>query len=410
VIRRSALALLALGGTAHAGGLGRPNGGSPEAGGLGGAFTAVADDATCVQVNPAGCAFAPLSVLAALELVVAPRSYVPIDASGTEGDPQDATAIAPAPILGVLVRPGSASDLTVGIVASNTFGGILSWDALEGSPMPSQITESTDVVFELAAGGGYAINDRVSVGASVRVGLGLFAVHAYQMAGADETDISSSGVGVGAAAGLTICASDALTIAAGWRSNLDVSTSGSATIVAFNTRDVDVEHTQHWPQSASLSLALQPGDRRLLLAAQLDWTQWSRFETLDIVFPGNTSLDQHIDLDWSDTLAARVGLAYRVSDGVALRVGGLYDGNAVPDRTIDRQYLDAPKFGAAAGASFRLSSRTVLDLALHAVGGPKRTVDDNSTEVPSWDAQQNVAPGEHSGSVLTFATGVRIAL
>jgi long-chain fatty acid transport protein len=409
--RLAAALLIVASGTAHAGGLARPNAGSATSGGMGGAFGAIADDATCLEVNPAGCAFAPLGLLAVLEMVVAPRSYVPIEDDGTKGEAQDATAIAPAPILGILFQP-AGPDLTIGVSLQNTFGGILSWDPIPGEGTglpPAQIVESTDVIFELAVGGGYAINDRVAIGAAARVGIGLFAVKALQKP--VDSDLSSNGVGIGASAGITVRATDDLTLAISWRSQLDVNTTGSGELVAGGVpQRVQVEHTQHWPQSFTLSGALRPGGGKLLLAAQLDYTGWSRFEALDIHFPGDEGADQHFDLDWQDSITVRAGGEYAVSEKVAVRGGLLFDGSAVPDRTIERQYLDAPKYGLATGASFVLSRRAVLDVALHAVGGPKRTVPDTAMDIPDWEAQQNIAPGEHSGSVLTLATGIRLAL
>jgi hypothetical protein len=53
----------------------------------------------------------------------------------------------------------------------------------------------------------------------------------------------------------------------------------------------------------------------------------------------------------------------------------------------------------------------VLDVTANAVAGPVRTVEDNSMDVPSqWPEEVNDAPGEHSGEVFTFSTGVRILL
>jgi long-chain fatty acid transport protein len=406
-VTRAALAaaLLLAAGTADAGGLGRPNPGSPHAVGLGGAFGAIADDATCLHVNPSGCANAAPGWLAALELVVAPRTYKPEDGSPS----QDATAVAPAPVIGALFKPGRAdSPLTVGVGAWNTYGGMLHWERFDDPTRPA-LNESRELVFEVAAGAGWAANDRVSLGAAIRFGVGLFAIDATAMP--VDTELSATGIGVGASAGVTVRATDALTIGLGWRSNLDVTTSGSGTlnIVGQGPRAVDTEHVQRWPQSASLSAAYRAG-AALLLAAQLDWTQWSRFEELVIAFPGAGVPDQVFPLDWDDVLTARLGAQYTASPRLQLRGGLVRDGNAVPDRTIERQYLDAVKYGLSAGASVALSSRLVLDLALDLVGGPSRTVADNSDETEMWPERTNRAPGEHGGQVFTLASGVRVAL
>jgi long-chain fatty acid transport protein len=412
-----ALALvLGISATAHAGGVARPNGGSPHSVGMGGAFAAVADDAYCLHANPAGCAFAPLGALTALEFVVAPRTYVPaepIPGQPLTGESQDATAIAPAPVLGILFKPGRGSPVTVGVGAWNTFGGILSWKTINdddtGTPTVPEITEIEELVFEVDVGVGWAINDRVAIGGAIRIGVGLFAVEATEKPA--TTSLSNQGVGIGANLGLMLRPSDKVSIGLAWHSDLDVTTSGDAELIIGATPMIlGSEHVQTWPQSVSTSVAFRPSDA-LLVAGQVDWTQWSSYESLDITFPSNQDLNQHFELDWDDSLTFRVGAQYRASSKLSLRGGVLYDQNAVPDRTIERQYLDANKFGGSLGTSVRLSKRMILDVAADVIGGPARTVPDNSMDVPDeWPTQQNIAPGKHNGQVFTLATGLRIGL
>lgn len=419
-MKRFTLAAILLGAsTANAGGLARPNAGSPTASAMGGAFAAIADDASALYVNPAGAAFAEPGGLVSISLVVAPRNYVcEGDSCGLNGTAPDsppiagmdqkATAIAPAPVIGILFKPGGRqSDLTLGVAAYNSFGGILKWDKLD-NPNIGVVDASTDVVFEVAAGGGYAVDDRVAIGAAVRLGIGLFGVEAQKKP--LDTDLSTTGIGVGVSAGILIKPTDTLRVGLGWRSNMDVTTSGSGELEGIG--EVDAEHVQHWPQSISASVAYQ-ANPKLLVAGQVDWTNWSRFETIDITFPGQTdNLAQHFLVDWQDTFSVRLGTQYALGKKMALRGGVFYDGNAVPDLTIERQYLDAPKFGVAFGLAYVISKKLILDLGLDAMGGPARKVPETtSDDVPAnWPHQRNIAPGEHSGSVFTLATGLRIAL
>ena len=144
-----------------------------------------------------------------------------------------------------------------------------------------------------------------------------------------------------------------------------------------------------------------------MIGAQLDWTQWSRYERLIV---HTSASDQTYDLDWSDTASARLGVGW-TSGKLALRGGVLFDQNAVPDLTIQRQYLDGNKLGVAAGGSYQVASRVIVDVTADVAGGPTRKVPDNSSTVPTgWGAQVNFAPGEHAGQVFTLAAGARIAL
>jgi long-chain fatty acid transport protein len=389
--------LLAAPSLAHAGGLSRPFNGSAASSGMAGAFGAIADDPSCLSANPAGCAYVDPGILVSLDVVYAPRSYVPIDAAGTEGPAEDAAAVAPAPTIGAVLRPGAESRLRFGIGAWNSYGGTLSWEKT-GAPA---VNASTELVFEVGVGAAWQIDDRVAIGALVRMGIGLFAVDATAMPA--DADISANGVGVGAGLGLLIKASDKLSFGLAWKSPMNISTAGSGTANGMST---DVGHVQHWPQSMTVATAFRPSPQ-LTLGAQLDYVQWSSFESLDIDLDLG---DQHFSLDWSDSMTARLGLEYRTGPKLALRGGVLYDSNSVPDDTIDRQYLDGPKFGVAAGAGFRLSKKVILDACASAVAGPTRSVEDNTAASMNWGLPLNEAPGEHSGQVFTLTTGVRVAL
>jgi long-subunit fatty acid transport protein len=218
--------------------------------------------------------------------------------------------------------------------------------------------------------------------------------------------LSANGVGIGAAAGILIRPNPHWAVGVGWRSDLDIPTSGSGTAqLGTGAKQVDVTHPQNWPQSTSLAIAYKPG--AMEISAQLDWTQWSHLEGLDI----HTSLplDQHFNLDWSDSITARLGAQW-ASGKLAVRGGVLFDQNAVPDLTIQRQYLDGNKFGGALGGSYQLGKKMWLDVAADAVAGPVRKVPDNSADTTNFPALTNAAPGDHSGQVYTFAAGMRFGL
>ena len=191
-----------------------------------------------------------------------------------------------------------------------------------------------------------------------------------------------------------------------WRSGLTVDVAGEGTLELPGQGDLDVQvaHEQAWPQSAAVGVALAASDA-VRIATQLDWTQWSRFENLQVQFPGNEGANQSFPLDWNNTLTARAGIDWQLNRRLALRTGVYFDGNAVPDRTLERQYLDKNKIGGALGAGIGIG-RWNVDLALDVSGGPARTVPDNSEEVVDFPSRANLAPGEYQGTVMTFELAV----
>jgi long-chain fatty acid transport protein len=400
-MRRFALVAFVLGVSAtaaHAGGLARPNFLSARGLGLGGAFVAVADDATAWHFNPAGTVFADSSILLGGELVVAPRTYMPLDPSMPEQSPD--TPIFPLPALGVVKHVSDRVVLGGGLW--NTYGGSLTYP---DQGLSQVIDQSRDAVIETVLGVGYRVNERVAIGGSVRLGIGLFSVKATQKP--VDTNLSSKGIGVGAALGATWLASEKVTLAASWRSAMNVKTTGTGELMLpSGPLPVNVEHQQTWPQSASVGAAVALG-ARARWSVELDWTQWSRMESLSVNFPGNEAVNQLFPMDWKDNYAVRTGVEWKKSAGFALRGGAYFDSNAIPDQTIERQYLDSPKFGLSVGSSIGFGAWR-LDLGLDGIAGPPRTVPDNSAEVGAFSALRNIAPGDYSGSVFTFeAAAVR---
>ncbi|MBL0217695.1 MAG: outer membrane protein transport protein [Myxococcales bacterium] len=399
-MKRTVLALILLEAAAHAGGLGRPNGISARGVGMGGAWTAWVDDATAVWFNPAALSEVDPQVDVGAELVVGPRTFTPVADDGTRGPAQNATVVAPVPSLGVVGRfwyDGQPSRFTLGGGVWNTFGGKV---AFPKTGMPA-LDAVQDAVVEASAGTAVRVSDRLSIGAAFRIGIGLFSVEGTQMP--YDASLSAKGLGVAMAWGFLFRPVETVRIGAAWRAPLRITTTGNGTIEgASGTEQVSVEHQQNWPQSASLGVGIAASPA-LKLAVQLDWTQWSTVKDLIVQLPGSGNPDQVYREDWEDSWTARVGADLAVTRAIAVRGGLYYDTTAVPDRTIERQYLDSNKVGLAAGGSYRFGAWRV-DAALDAVLPSTRTVPQNTATTPDYDRAK--APGDYRGTLITFEASV----
>lgn len=384
---------------ADAGGLARPNGISARGTGMGGAWSAWVDDPTALWFNPAALSEIEPQLQLGGELVLGPRTYTPVASDGTRGPDQSTTVVAPLPTGGVVGRfsdDDAPSRFTLAAGAWSPYGGQVRFDK---TGMPA-LDATREAAFEATAGAALRISDRLSLGAALRFGLGLFSLEATQLP--FDAEMSATGVGVGLALGLALRPTPALRLSASWRSPLRISTSGSATLaLPGGTMREDIEHDQLWPQQASLGLGFTPNASRTRLAAQLDWTQWSAVRDLVVVFPANPTLDQTFREDWRDSWALRAGIDHALSRTLSLRGGAYVDTAAVPDRTLERRYLDAHKLGLATGASLSTASWR-FDAALDLVLAPTRSVPDNTAATTSFPADRNRAPGDYAGTLLTF--------
>jgi len=399
-VKRVALSIALVSSVAHAGGLGRPNGISARGTGMGGAWTAFADDATAVWFNPAAMSEAEPQANVGGELVIGPRTYTPVADDGTRGSAQDATVVAPVPSAGLVGRfsyDGRPSRFTLGGGVWNTYGGKVTFPK---TGMPA-LDSTEEAVIEASAGTALRVSDKLSIGASIRVGIGLFSVESTQMP--YDAKLSASGLGVAMAWGLLFRPVEKLRIAAAWRAPMNITTTGSGQLAgAGGLEQVSVEHEQAWPQSASLGIGIS-ATPALRLAAQVDWVQWSTVTEIVVQLPGSGNPDVVYREDWDDSWTVRAGGDYALTKAVAIRAGAYLDTAAVPDRTIERQYLDSRKLGVAGGGSIGFGAWRV-DAAVDFVVPNTRTVPQNTAATPDYERAK--APGDYRGSLVTFEASV----
>lgn len=418
----AAAAMLCVPAVATAGGLMRPNPVSARSIGLGGAFTAVADDPTALHFNPAGLAHLPgTNVMIGVELVHAPRFYQPIFADDrcTQDPPppecqrQEPTApIRPLPSLGFatrLQREGVPSRLTFGVGLWNTFGGQLKY---EDDPLiPGTIRETRNAVIEIVPGVAYEVNDVLAVGIAFRLGVGLFDSLSEQRP--SNADLSATGLGAGATMGVMVRPNDKLSVGLVYRTPLTVTTKGDGTLlVAGNPRDVKVEMVQRWPQQMGVGVAYKPNNK-LLVSTQLDWHGWQRTNDISPVIEGEENVTRlaNIDTDWQDNYAFHLGVQYAINEKIQARGGFTYDTRAAIKRSQERNFLDSDKMLGAVGASYRINKRFRIDTAFErTIPRGKTEIEDNSAEaaMANWSDMANVSPGEHGGTLTTFELAVQV--
>jgi long-chain fatty acid transport protein len=399
-VKRFALLVLVCS-TAHAGGLQRPNGISARGAGMGGAWTAFADDASAVYFNPAALDDAEQQVDVGGELVAGPRSYTPVADDGTKGATQKTTIIAPAPSVGVVGRfhyNDRPSRFTLGAGLWNTFGGQLSFPKT-GQPA---LDSTGDTATELDIGTSFRISDKFVIGGTIRLGVGLFSVTSTM--DPFDSNLSASGLGVTTGWGAMVRPTQNVRIGLAWRAPLRITTEGSGSVTfASGASSQAVRHDQVWPQQASLGVGWRAAPR-IRLAAQADWTQWSQVKDLVVQFPANPGMNQVYREDWKDGWTVRAGGEYAWS-AAEVRAGTYIDTNVVPDRSTERQYLDLFKVGVAAGATVRAAGWR-FDGALDWVLPGTREVPNNSTATAAFPADRNKAPGEYKGTLVTVELSV----
>lgn len=175
-----------------------------------------------------------------------------------------------------------------------------------------------------------------------------------------------------------------LSIGAMWRSNVQEDFEGTGNFNALPEYrsmlppDGDIKTSITLPQSLSGGVAYRPIDA-LELEADVIWTHWSKFKTLDITVPspaGTGTLNIVQPQNYSDETTVRVGAEYMVPTfGFAARAGFIYDPTPVPSTTLNPQLPDKDRYDLTLGASKTLGRYGVHFGALWVLPGSRSTSD-----------------------------------
>jgi long-chain fatty acid transport protein len=142
-----------------------------------------------------------------------------------------------------------------------------------------------------------------------------------------QAEDDATGWGMCATAGLLYKATKALSVGAVVRTPMTVAMSGeieiSSDVPEYDYEKQDQEYDLTFPMWAGLGMAyrdvLVDG---LTMTADATWTQWSEFPGItratDVALPEDV---QSADPEWEDTIEVGVGLDYRMSRTVSLRLG-----------------------------------------------------------------------------------------
>ena len=312
------------------------------------------------------------------------------------------------PMIGVATDFNTDLPFGVGLAFSAPFGGQAVWDAngpdsaeypgaLDGAQRWYTI-EGSIRTLAISLGAAYEIRPaRLSIGISGN--LYLSEVNTIRARNADGTDnlfsearsrVDVSGTDIGIGAGLTWEAiEDKLFVAASYQSapNFNGRTvlEGELSNAFGPIPDVnDVVLTQTLPDIIRLGAryAVSP-DVELRLFG--DITRWSRFTNQCIIEsgvlndadpyefceidengdpPDGNAIVQNLNREWNNAFGIRAGGSWFLSDRVELMLDLGYDGNAVPDETLEPALIDMPKVSTGLGGMFRLAGGDKFSLTL----------------------------------------------
>lgn len=174
-----------------------------------------------------------------------------------------------------------------------------------------------------------------------------------------STSFRGDDVAFGATAGILLQPAAGSSIGLGWRSQLTHDLEGDFETVGQPEKSAEAKLELPDIVTLSLTQTIAPNMR---LLGTIEWTNWSRFESLRLDIAG--APDVTIPANWSDGWFFALGGEYDHGERLTLRAGAAYEVSPVesPQQRIIT-VPDADRIWLSAGASYRWSETTTVDLA-----------------------------------------------
>lgn len=113
--------------------------------------------------------------------------------------------------------------------------------------------------------------------------------------------------------------------------------------------------------------------RWLYGSADVEYTRWSEFRTMDITYSNPYRISRRIDEKWGDTFNMGFGLEASIVN-VSLRAGYRRERTPVPDLVLTPGLPDADASAYSIGLGYRAGERLFLDFAFEVVHYDDRTI------------------------------------
>jgi long-chain fatty acid transport protein len=313
---------------------------------MGGAFVAQADTPAAVYFNPAGMSQLDGTQVSAGFSVIMPsgtfesNGTTAFGQAGQSTDFEDQTFFVP----NAFVTHKFNDKWSLGIGGVANFGLATEWDEGWEGRFITGGTKAELTTFSANPTVSFRPTEKFAIGAGL-VGQYLDITlenKRFLGMGVPEADVSLTGDNWewGFNLGLLFFITDELKLGASYRSRIKHEIDGITKIkglsrVGLPDVEMDSSADLELPDIGYLGLAWSRGP--LTLEADAQWTGWSSYDELAVVFdqpilgnPGTTS-----PKDWKDVWAYRFGAEYRLTDTFSLRGGIVYDESPIPDETLD---------------------------------------------------------------------------
>jgi long-chain fatty acid transport protein len=134
---------------------------------------------------------------------------------------------------------------------------------------------------------------------------------------------------------------------------------------------------------------------------ELDWTNWKKFQQLQIVSSNPVQPNDVTLANWKTGLFGSAGLEYRPGGPLTWKAGVAYDQSPIPSSTLAPRIPDAPRTLLAVGGSYQMNPDTDITLSYEHLFIPGRQI--NQTPAQTGNSLRGYLAGTTQSSVDAVA-------
>ena len=339
--------------------------------GIGGAFTAIADDPSAIFHNPGGLGFQENRLNFSLQgFYVWPTHEYTMPTGTTIQSKYDN----PLPQFFVTYRNSEKITLGFGIYVPYAGGGV-DWkkDQL-GVPL-----ESVMGIYALTPTIAYQVSEKLSLGFNLIFYRGILRVNT-EIEGYGPMSNEETGGSPSAGLGLMYKPTDKLSLGMSIRGPAKMKLSGTTSLnYGAMKMNLDSETSFNLPWDLEFGLSYKITEN-FLFATGFQYTMWSALDKVEKTIKNVPYLDPNLPmpvfqdikeeeiLDFKNILILRAGFEYLFPQGVALRAGIGLDRCASPEETLSIRNIDVDKFTLIGGIGYRTGKMQIDFVYAYAIG------------------------------------------
>lgn len=265
--------------------------------------------------------------------------------------------------------------LAVGIGIYTPFGSSIAWDDMWAGRYLIQNSKLSAIFIQPTIS--FNHKDKFGIGAGFIYAMGNVRVEKALPYNDDSNVVlEGSGSNIGFNVGAFFKPAENLRIGIDYRSSMMMKVEGGdATFTVPDAVSGSVPEKNKFSAELPLPSNLEMGlaydiNEKFLVAVEVAWVQWSKYEKLDFTFEENGEmLNSSNPREYKDSFIPRIGVQYKLNDIFTFRAGGYYDSSPANDDYFTPETVTLNSIAFTLGVSIEPVKGLSIDLAYLQVNG-----------------------------------------